>query len=153
MAMISGEDITRSVQVYWRDTLSPAVTTVYPGQQVETSQLTEWVELWIDAWNDRLRRDAAPDELLVSITVHCFSRHPTQATQVQALADGARGVLARKLISIADFSMSGTPVVAQLRTREAETRDLTRSHGETTRGVLHHVVVMVTAVVQEIVAS
>jgi hypothetical protein len=153
MAMISGEDITRSVQIWWRDSFPPAVATIYPGQQIETSQLAEWVELWVDAWHDRLRRDVAPDELLVSITVHCFSRHPTQATKVQSLADGARAALARQMIDVLDFSVSGTPVVAQLRTREAETRDLTRSHSETTRGVLHHVVVTVTAVVQELVTA
>lgn len=151
--MISGEDITRSVQVWWRDTFSPSVATIYPGQQIETSPLAEWVELWVDAWHDRLRRDVAPDELLVSITVHCFSRHPTQATRVQSLADAARAAVARHKIDVHDFSASGTPVVAQLRTREAETRDLTRSHSETTRGVLHHVVVTVTAVVQELVTA
>jgi len=151
--MISGEDITRSVQIWWRDNFPPAVTTIYPGQQIETSQLAEWVELWVDAWNDRLRRDVAPDELLASITVHCFSRHPTQATRVQSLADGARAALARQMIDVLYFSVSGAPVVAQLRTREAETRDLTRSHSETTRGMLHHVVVTVTAVVQELVTA
>lgn len=149
--MINGDDITRSVQVWWRDSFPPAVATIYPGQQVETAQLAEWVELWVDAWHDRLRRDVAPDELLVSITAHCFSRHPTQATKAQSLADAARGALARHKIDVLDFSVSGTPTVAQLRTREAETRDLTRNHSETTRGVLHHVVVTVTAVVQELV--
>lgn len=151
--MISGEDISRSVQVHWRDTFEPPVTTIYPGEQVETSQLAEWVELWVDVWLDRVRRDAAPDELLVSITAHCFSRHPTEATRAQALATGARAALARRMIDVFDFSLSGPPVVAHLRTREAETRDLTRSHAETTRGVLHHVVVTVTGVVQELVTD
>jgi hypothetical protein len=151
--MISSEDITRSVQVHWRDTFEPPVTTIYAGEQVETSLLMEWVELWVDAWLDRVRRDVAPDELLVAITAHCFSRHATEATRVQALATSARAALARQMIDVHDYSESGPPLVAHLRTREAETRDLTRSHAETTRGVLHHVVVTVTAVVQELVAA
>jgi hypothetical protein len=151
--MISSEDITRSVQVHWRDTFEPPVTTIYPGEQVETSQLMEWVELWVDAWLDRVRRDVAPDELLVSITAHCFSRHATDATRAQALATSARSALARQMIDIHEFSESGSPVVADLRMREVETRDLTRSHAESTRGVVHHVVVTVTGVVQELVTD
>lgn len=138
--MVSCEAIVRSVQVHWRDQFT-AAPTIYPGHQLDTSGLAAWVELWADATDDLVRRDGSPDQQAVWLTVHCFSRDRQAATLVQSLAALARDVIARQLIDVRDYEQSGDPLIARLRTREAEIRDLTRIDDAEHRGVLRHVVV------------
>jgi hypothetical protein len=138
--MVSCEMMVRSVQVCWRDEFA-AAPTIYPGQQIDTSGLAAWAELWVDAWDEPVRRDSSPDQLWVWLTVHCFTREPLQATRVHHLAATARGVISRRTINVRDYSSSEEPVIAHLRMREAETRDLTRDEGAADRGVLRHIVV------------
>jgi hypothetical protein len=138
--MVSCEMVVRSVQVCWRDEFA-AAPTIYPGQQIDTSGLAAWAELWVDAWDEAVRRDISPDQQWVWLTVHCFTREPLEATHIHNLAATARGIISRRTIDVRDFSLSGEPLLARLRMHEAEARDLTRDEGAADRGVLRHVVV------------
>lgn len=137
--MVSSEMLVRSVQVSWRDEFS-AAPTIYPGMQLETAAVPAWVELWVDAQDEFVRRDGSPDQQAVWVSVHCFSRDAQAATRVQGLADAARNVISRRMIDVRDYSLSGEPLIGRLRMREAEVRDLTRDEGTDTRGVLRHIV-------------
>jgi hypothetical protein len=139
--MVSCEMIVRSVQARWRDEFV-AAPTVYPGQQLDTSGLAAWVELWVDAWDEPVRREISPDRQSVWLSVHCFTREPLQATRVHNLAAAARDIVSRRTIEVRDYTLSEEPLIARLRMREAEARDLTRDEGAADRGVLRHVVVM-----------
>jgi hypothetical protein len=139
--MLKLEHITARVFTHWRDVFPLSVRTVYPGMRVDAVDLDEWVELWVDAWRKPVRRGIASDELDVSITVHCFSRHATDKGAVQRLVDAVRGTLGGAFIVVRDFLESGEPVVGWLMVLEPEARELTRVHAEELRGALHHVVV------------
>ena len=146
--MVDCEMMVRSVLVCWRHEFSAAAT-IYAGQQINTAGLPAWVELWVDAWDDAVRRNGSPDQQWVWVSVHCFSREPLEATRVQRLAAAARVVLARRLIDVRDYSTSDEPIVARIRMRESDARELTREEGEETRGVLRHIVVTCRGRVEE----
>lgn len=149
--MVNCEAIVRSVQVYWRDEFT-AAPTIYAGQRLDTAGLAAWVELWVDATEDIVRRDGSADQQSVWLTVHCFSRDRQALTLVNGVAASARSAIARRLIAVRDFEQSGDPIIARLRTREADVRDLTRIDDDEQRGVLRHLVVTCRGRLEEVAA-
>lgn len=145
--MVGIDAITRSVQVHWGSVFG-ACPTIHPGQQADLANDTAWVELWVDTWDEQPRRNDGPQRMTVAVTVHCFSRHPTDMAELRTIADAARGALGRQLIAVRDFEQEGAPVLGYLRLRETELRDLTRVHDEETRGALRHVVVLCRGVME-----
>lgn len=147
--MLTVESIERSVQVYWRDTFPAVAVTVYPGQRIDGTSLTEWVELWLDVWDERIRRTGARAGLTLFITVHCFSRDLTQTARLQQIADATRETLASKTISVLDYSLSGTPTVGHVRIGEPELRVLTRRRLNAEEDPLRQVTASFRAIVEE----
>lgn len=139
--MVGIDAITRSVHVHWGASFD-ACPTIHPGQQMETEDLAEWVELWVDSWGERARRGSGPDRTDVSVTVHCFSQHAAETARVHRVADAVRSALSGQLIAVRDYGMGGAPLVGRLRLREAELRELTRLDDDGLRGRLRHLVVL-----------
>lgn len=147
--MLAIEDIVHSLHVHWANAFT-VCPTVHPGQQIDTSTVTAWAELWVDSWDEERGRSDGPQRLPVSVTLHCFSRHATETSDVHRLADGARTALSRQLVEIRDYSEVGTPLLGYLRLRESELRDMTRAHDDELRGMLRHVVVLCRGVAEEV---
>jgi hypothetical protein len=145
--MVGIDAITRSVHVHWDGAFS-ACPTVHPGEQIDTAAQTSWVELWVDVWNEEPRRNDSAERAIVSLTVHCFSRHATATAEVRGVVDAARAALSRRLIEVRDYDVSGAPLIGRLRLRETELRDLTRAHDDALRGALRHVVVLCRGVME-----
>lgn len=139
--MVGIDAIVRSVQVHWNDVFD-ACPTVFPGQQIDVSSQTAWVELWVDLWDEQARREDGPERISVSATVHCFSRHEADTTEISRIADAGRAALTRQTVGVFDHGQSGAPLVGWLRLRESELREMTRSHDGDLRGALRHVVVL-----------
>lgn len=146
--MVGIDAITRSVHVHW-DSQFSACPTVRSGEQIDAAAQTAWVELWVDVWDEEPRRNDSPERAVVSVTVHCFSRHPTVTAKVRGVVDAARGALSRRLIEVRDYEQSGAPLIGRLRLREAELRDLTRAHDDALRGSLRHIAVLCRGVMEE----
>ena len=147
--MLTVESIERSVQVFWRDTFPPVAVTVYPGQHIDGGAITEWVELWLDVWDERIRRAGARAGLTLFITVHCFSRDVTQTARLHQIADAVRETLASKTIIVRDFSLSGTPTVGHVRVGEPELRVLTRGRMNAAEDPLRQISASFRALVEE----
>ena len=145
--MVGIDAITRSVHVHWDGAFS-ACPTVHPGEQINTAAQTSWVELWVDVWDEQARRTESPERAVVSVTVHCFSRHATATADVRGVVDAARTALSRQLIAVRDYELSGAPLIGHLRMRETELRDLTRAHDDALRGAVRHIVVLCRGVVE-----
>lgn len=145
--MVGINAITRSMHVYW-DSQFSACATVHPGEQIDASAQTAWVELWVDVWDEAPRRNDSPERAVVAVTVHCFSRHATATAEVRGVMDAARSALSRQLIEVRDYEQSGAPLIGRLRLRETELRDLTRAHDDAMRGALRHIVVLCRGVVE-----
>ena len=149
MHMLTVEAIERSVQVYWRDNFPAVAVTVYAGQRVDGASFSEWVELWLDVWDERIRRTGARAGMTLFITVHCFSRDLTQTGRLQQIADAVRETLSTQTINVRDYSLSGTPMVGHLRAGEPELRVLTRRRLNAAEDPLRQVTVSFRAVVEE----
>lgn len=147
--MVGIDAITRSVHVHWDNQFS-ACPTVHPGAEIDASEQTAWVELWVDVWDEQPRRNDSPERAVIAVTVHCFSRHATATAEMRGVVDAVRSVLSRQLIEVRDYEQSVAPLVGHLRLRESELRDLTRAHDDALRGALRHVVVLCRGVVEEV---
>lgn len=147
--MVGIDAITRSVHVHWESAFD-ACPTLHPGQQVDLAAETAWVELWVDTWDEQPCRNGGPERMTVAVTVHCFSRHPTDLAELRTVADAARVALGRQFIAVRDYEQGDAPLLGYLRLREPELRDLTRVHAEETRGALRHVVVLCRGVAEEV---
>lgn len=145
--MVGIDAITRSIHVHWDSQFSPCPT-LHPGEQIDTAAQTAWVELWVDVWDEEARRNDSPERAVVSVTVHCFSRHATATAEARGVVDAVRAALSRQLIAVRDYDQSGAPLIGRLRLRETELRDLTRAHDDALRGTLRHVVVLCRGVVE-----
>ena len=87
--MVGIDAITRSVHVHWGSAFG-ACPTIHPGQQANLANETAWVELWVDTWDEQPGRTDCPQRMTVAVTVHCFSRHPTDLAELRTIADAAR---------------------------------------------------------------
>jgi len=146
--MFGIDAVTRSVQVHWGNQFS-VCPTVHPGEQIDVTAHTDWVELWVDAWDQQPRRNDGPERTAIAVTAHCFSRHATSTAELRRTVDAARTALSRQLVEVRDYDASGAALVGHLRLREVELRDLTRAHDEALRGALRHMVVLCRGVVEE----
>ena len=147
--MIPAEHIITTLHRHWDANLPISAPTLYAGTRLDTSRLDEWYELWIDAWADSARRDIAPDQLTVSILVHCFARHPTKKTAVHRLATAARETLAGRVLSIEDVGAIPPVSLGCLRITEHSVRDLTRNHAALGQERLQHLVLVFDATAQQ----
>ena len=80
------------MQAHWRDEVADWLT-VFPGQQIAGETRDTWIEFWVDAWDETVRRGGAPDQLEIWVTVHAFSRDEAAITEVQAIVDAGRAAV------------------------------------------------------------
>lgn len=146
--MLSAQHLIRTVQRHWSQALPLAAPTVYPGMRLDTAAADSWYELWVDAWSDGLRRSTAPDRLMVSLLVHCFSRDTVHKTAVHALASAARETLAGRRLAITDDA-SEPVLLGWLAIFEHAVHDLSRNHAAIGQEGLQHLVLVFQAVAEE----
>lgn len=148
--MLPAQHLITSIHSHWASQVPNGTPTIYPGARVDTNRLTDWYELWVDAWSDSPRRHADPDGLTVSILIHCFSRQPTRKTTVQRLASVARTALARQTLSIIDADAPTPRTIGFLRLREHAVHDLSRNHAALGQERLQHLVLVFEARAEEV---
>jgi len=141
--VLSQESISASLLLFWSENFGESVTTIYPGMKVDTSDLTEWVELWVDSWSRRPQRIGGIPLINVTATIHCFVRTGQNAGRIQELTDSVRSLFAQESMALRDFTLSGEPQIGMIRLREPETRNLTRTQTGTLQVILHHTAVVV----------
>lgn len=139
---LSHESISASLLKFWSDQFSAGVTTVYPGMKVNTTDLTEWVEVWIDSWSRKPQRIGGISLIDVTVSVHCFVKSGTDTGRIHELTDAARSVFSQESVELHDFEQSGEPQIGTIRIKEPETRNLTKHNLESQQLVLHHTVVL-----------
>lgn len=150
--MLPAHHLITSVHAHWTAAFSSSVPTIYPGMRIDTDRLREWCELWVDAWSDRPRRMHGPDELNVSILVHCFARHPTSKTVAHRLAMAAREALGERLVPVLDREHTVPVTLGVLRLREHSVQDLSRNHAALGQERLQHLVVVFQGMAQAVTA-
>jgi hypothetical protein len=145
--LITPQQLLAAVQTHWA--AAPEVTspTVYPGVRSDTSRWPEWYELWVDVWNEPTRRRIAPDQLELTITIHCFAQRRDVPTAAQRLADAARETLAGRVLSVVDGSPGST--VGAIAILEHRVVDLTRDQHAAGHPHLQHLVVSFAARAQQ----
>ena len=133
---------------HWDNQFPLALTTVYPGMNVDNSSLTEWIEIAVDHWVRKPQRSADKQFLELVVVVHSFVKAGTDKGRILELADATRSTLEQQTITLNDFDLSGEPTVGYLRLFEMETRDRflgqPASHDQTlqhvamsTKGIAH----------------
>jgi|GEM_PF-4591967 len=124
---------------HWSDSFPLAVTTVYPGMNVDNSSSSEWIEIAVENWSRKPQRTAGKQFLELVVVVHCFVKAGTDKGRILELADATRSTISQKTISLKDFDLSGEPTVGYLRLHETETRDrflgLPSTHDQTLQHV------------------
>lgn len=146
MGTFGKSQISSSVFAHWADTFSLAVTTVYPSTSRETTALSEWVEIWVNARRRRAQRSTAPTRVLVTVICHCFVKPGTERGRIYEITDAARETLQHQDIAVVDGSVSDTPVVGRLQFREADVRIFTRDDAEAGGHTMQHAVLVVDGV-------
>jgi len=141
--VLSQAEISASLLTYWKQQFGEEVTTIYPGMKVDTTSLSEWVEIWVDSWSRRPQRLGGIPYLDVTTTVHCFVKAGQQSGRIQTLTDSVRSLFAQESIPLKEFSESAEPTIGWIRLKEPETRNLTRNQIGTLQVVLHHTAVIV----------
>lgn len=147
--MVPADRIIATLHSHWAAVLAPGVVTLFPGSRIDTAGLLEWFEFCVDAWSDPPRRTMSPDRLSLVITLHGFSRHPTQKTGVHRLASLARNALSGRTLPIAPSETISKDFCACLRIREHTAHDLTRNHAALGQERLQHLVLNFEAIVEE----
>jgi hypothetical protein len=123
--------------------------THFPGVPLDTTQLSEWIELWVDAWSHQTRRATQAESIELTITAHVFVKASTNLARVHSLAQSIRTALEHQSIPLRDPVTSGHPLVGYAIPKEPEIRDLTRILQLTTPH-LHHLVLTFPATAQPI---
>jgi hypothetical protein len=151
--VLSQEAISASLLSYWSDQFGGGVTTIYPGMKVDTAELPEWVEIWVDSWSRRPQRIGGIPLIDVTATVHCFVKAGSDSGRIQKLTDAVRSVFAQESVPLIDFSQSGAPDIGVIRLKEPETRNLARNQSGSLQVILHHTAVIVRGTAQGSVVS
>ncbi|MBD3673491.1 MAG: hypothetical protein HUJ26_08185 [Planctomycetaceae bacterium] len=146
--VLSQEAIAASLLSFWKSRFDGSVTTIYPGMKVDTTSLSEWVEIWVDSWSRRPQRLGGIPYLDVTATVHCFVKSGQESGRIQAITDSVRTVFAQESIPLKDYSESAVPTIGLIRLKEPETRNLTRHQTGSLQIVLHHTAVIVRGAAQ-----
>ena len=142
VAVLSHDAISASLLSFWNNQFPGGVVTVYPGMKVNTTDLTEWVELWIDSWSRKPQRIGGCSLNDVSVTVHSFVRASSQSGRIHELTDSIRSVFSQETIELKDYSLSAEPLIGSIHMKEPETRNLTKNTLDQRQVVLHHTVVV-----------
>jgi hypothetical protein len=142
LSTLPHESIASSLLAFWSNQFSAGVTTVYPGMKVNTTDLSEWVEIWIDSWSRKPQRIGGVPLIDVAVSVHCFVKSGTDAGRIHAVTDAVRLVFSQESVPLHDFEQSGEPRIGTIRIKEPETRNLTKHNLESQQIVLHHTVVL-----------
>lgn len=129
--------ISSTVFRCWADGLAEPILTIYPGLRVDTANVTEWYELWIDQWSPRAQRQRAPELCDVRVTVHAFVKSTTDKSRVQQLMDQARTILTGRTIAMTDPDDSSS-VLGYIKLGEADIKELTRMDADAQRHGLQH---------------
>jgi len=148
MEVLSQEAISASLLSFWSDQFGGTVTTIYPGMKVDTTELPEWIEIWVDSWSRRPQRIGGLPLIDVTATVHCFVKAGTDSGRIQELTDAVRSVFAQESVPLIDYSQSGEPNIGVIRLKEPETRNLTRNQSGSLQVVLHHTAIIVRGTAQ-----
>lgn len=138
--MFGQKEIVSSLFADWAAAFG-GVTTVYPGMQIETTDLSRWVELRVDAWSRPAQRAGVRRRIEFTVTAHGFVRNPVDKGAVHDLAENLRRTLENRHVEVKDFAAIGHPVVGHLRLTESTVREVTRQELNVGRPGVEHVVV------------
>jgi hypothetical protein len=146
--MLSMRSIVTSLMARAAAALPEGVALAWPGVQLATETLSEWVEAWCDAVNNLPQRCHPPEQREVWLTLHAFARPTNETTRVHEITESLRATFNAQTIPVIDPSTLPASPVGSVRMREADVRDLTHLHAEDQRRPLNHLVVMVRGTVQ-----
>lgn len=144
--------IAAGVFAHWADQFPLSVSTIYPGMQLDTSALAEWLEIAIDHWRDSPRAEgsgSAPlrdeDQQITgfAVVVQAFVKPALDQARVWELIDAARQTLAEQTITLRNYDAIGDPIVAYALLGSAEVRDHTRTDRDVGWHSLRHAVLTV----------
>lgn len=147
-SQLQHEQVAAGLFTWWNDNFPLSVATVYPGMRIDTNDLSEWLEMWIDTWSRRPQRPS-PEWMDIAIAVHCFVRPSTDKSRILELVNATCSTLSQQTVPIQDFELSGLPVVGYTMLFEAESRDLTRNHLNRLQHPLQHYVVSLRGIAQQ----
>jgi hypothetical protein len=148
MRMLSMRAIVTSLLARAASALPSGVPLAWPGLQLATESLAEWVEAWCDAVNGLTQRSHPPEQREIWLTLHAFARPTNDTTRVHEISESLRAAFGAQTIPVIDSSASPATQIGSVRMREADVRDLTHLHAEDQRRPLHHLVVIVRGTVQ-----
>lgn len=150
MSGFGQEAMAGSLFAHWSENFPLAVATVYPGTQIDAAGQSEWVEIWVNAWQRAPRRTAGKEQVDVSVTVHCFVERTLDKGRILELADAAKATLEHQQVAVTDQAVSGTPVVGHVQLFETQTQVLTRADREAGQHGLQHVVLTTAGLATEV---
>jgi hypothetical protein len=136
MPAIQLEAVSASLFTWFADQFPLEVPLAFPGLRLDTSDLSEWLELSIAAWTARPQRSTALRQLTLSLTIHLFVKQQLDQSRILELADTVRQTLAQQTVPLRDYETSGSPIVGYATLFEPDTQNLTRPEANT--HAMHH---------------
>lgn len=146
--MLSMRSIVTSLMARAASAIPEGVAFAWPGVQLATETLLEWVEAWCDGVDGLTQRSQPPEQRQVWLTLHVFARPTNETMRVHEIAESLRAAFNARTIPVIDSAASPATQVGSVRMREADVRDLTHVHAEDQRRPLNHLVVIVRGTVQ-----
>lgn len=139
--------ILSGLHAWWKAHIT--TPTHYPGVPLDTTPLSEWIELWVDTWTHQPRRTTQAESIDITITAHLFVKAATNLARIHSLAHTLRTTLEHQPIPLRDPTIDDHPLVGYVIPREPEIRDLTRPL-QPAAPHLHHLVLTFQATAQPI---
>jgi hypothetical protein len=146
--MLSMRSVVTSLMARAASALPEGVSLAWPGVQLATEDLSEWVEVWCDAVNGLTQRSQPAERREVWLTLHVYARPTNETMRVHEITESLRATFNAQTIPVVDSSTLPATPVGSVRMREADVRDLTHLHAEDQRRPLNHLMVMVRGTVQ-----
>jgi hypothetical protein len=134
--------LTAALHQHWTEEFPSEIPTLYPGTRLDTAALSTWTELWLNQLSESPHRTGHPESLDLSITVHVFSRHPTDKRQLQETTDAVRTALTHRQIAVRSTADPESQLLGWLSIREPQQHDLTRNHTTDLADQLAHAVLV-----------
>lgn len=125
-----------------------STTVVYPGRDVDTQSLSDWVEVEVGRVRPNPFRKQSPKTGKCEIILHCYAKRTTNLYRAMRLVKIFCDAIEHAEIPIRNYSVGGTPRTGWMRLTEPGRENDTRDFNEPQRTDTRYIGVKFEALIQ-----
>jgi len=111
----------------------PSLTTIFPGEDLDTDALSEWAEIDVSSFKRKVNRIGQVDQWNLMIRLDLYVKNSTSQYRYLSLSKDLSLQFRHKELSIKDFATVGDPETGRLRIYEPKRINGTRDMNESLR--------------------